>query len=249
MEVVKNWYKEWFNSPYYHILYGHHNEIEPVAFTNKLVQYLQPRPGISILDAACGRGRHARELSNNGFDVTGIDLSKENILYAKQFENKHLVFYQHDMRLPFRINYFDMVLNFFTSFGYFDTTRENENALRTFVQCLKLGGTLVLDYLNSNFVQHYLVQYEVKIIQGIEFIIHREMDKEKKVFLKNIKINDQLKLFQASFTECVTAYTRQDFEEMFARHGLAINEIFGDYHFNQYDENDSPRLILIANKN
>ena len=52
------------------------------------------------------------------------------------------------MRLPFRVNYFDLVFNFFTSFGYFETARENDNALRTLKNALRPGGRLVLDYLN-----------------------------------------------------------------------------------------------------
>ncbi len=84
-----------------------------------------------MLDVACGRGRHSRILASKGFVVTGIDISFDSIAFAKQFENENLDFYQHDMRLPFRVNYFDYAFNFFTSFGYFKTRREHDDAIRT----------------------------------------------------------------------------------------------------------------------
>ncbi|MHB1921854.1 MAG: class I SAM-dependent methyltransferase [Chitinophagaceae bacterium] len=247
MEVPKNWFVDWFNSPYYQVLYFNRDEREVSSFMGKLLKYLHLRPGVSILDMACGRGRYARFLSEREYFVTGIDLSEKCILTAKNFENDHLHFYQHDMRLPFRINYYDLVLNFFTSFGYFSTWRENENALRTMMEGLKPGGTLVLDYLNSHFVSQHLVPDEVKVIEGIEFYLHREHQTNK--FLKRIAIHDISKLNREVFLESVFAFTLDDFQKMFTHQGLTLVETFGDYHFNAFDKKVSPRLILIATKN
>ncbi|WP_343701835.1 methyltransferase domain-containing protein [Chitinophaga sp.] len=246
MEVAKQWFKDWFNSPYYHLLYSNRDEKEAASFIDKLVDYLHPAPGAAMLDVACGRGRHARYLADKGFNVTGIDLSEESIAAARKLENDHLSFFQHDMRLPFRINYFDVVFNFFTSFGYFETRHENENALRTLANALKPGGRLVLDYLNSVYVAAHLVVDEVKEKDNVVFDIRREMDKGK--FLKQINILDKKQLLRSEYTESVSAFTREDFEEMFAKQGLQITDVFGDYHFNAFDRQHSPRLVLIAQK-
>lgn len=246
MEVEKQWFKDWFNSPYYHLLYSNRDEKEAASFIDKLVDYLRPVPGAAMLDVACGRGRHARYLADKGFDVTGIDLSEESISMARKLENDHLSFFQHDMRLPFRINYFDIVFNFFTSFGYFESRHENENALRTLANSLKPGGRLVLDYLNSVYVADHLVVDEVKEKDNVVFDIRREMQKGK--FLKQIYILDKKQLLRHEYTESVSAFTRKDFEEMFAMQGMVITDVFGDYHFNAFDEQHSPRLVLIAQK-
>ena len=105
------------------------------------------------------------------------------------------------MRLPFRINYFDVVFNFFTSFGYFETRHENENALRTLANSLNPGGRLVLDYLNSVYVAAHLVVDEVKEKDNVVFDIRREMSNGK--FLKQINILDKKQLQRLSFTESV----------------------------------------------
>lgn len=246
MEVQKQWFKDWFNSPYYHLLYNNRDEKEAGAFIDKLLAYLQPAPGALMLDVACGRGRHAKYLADQGFVVTGIDLSIESINAAKRLENDHLSFFQHDMRMPFRINYFDVVFNFFTSFGYFETQRDNDNALRTLKNSMKPGGRLVLDYLNSTYVAAHLVPGEVKEIDHVVFDIRREMEDGR--FLKQINIVDQQKPLRTSFTESVKAFTRADFEIMFARQGLHILDIFGDYNFNAYDELRSPRMVIIGEK-
>lgn len=246
MEASKQWFRDWFNSPYYHLLYNNRDEKEAAAFIEKLLAFLQPKPGSFMLDVACGKGRHAQLLADKGFDVTGIDLSIESILSAKKREHEHLHFYQHDMRLPFRINYYDVVFNFFTSFGYFDTARENNNALRTIAQALKPGGKVVLDYLNSEFVKAHLVPHEVTEKQHVVFNINREVKDHK--FIKEIKILDKDKPARMTYTESVSAFTRADFEAMFARQGLQVIEVFGDYYFNAYHAQQSPRLILVAVK-
>jgi SAM-dependent methyltransferase len=246
VEVQKQWFKDWFNSPYYHLLYNNRDSEEAASFIDHLLEYLRPTADATMLDVACGRGRHSKYLADKGYTVTGIDLSIQSINIAKKMENEHLSFFQHDMRLPFRVNYFDFVFNFFTSFGYFETQRENDNALRTLKNALKSGGTLVLDYLNSAYVEAHLVLEETKEKEHVVFDIQREMTDHK--FLKQIDILDESRNQRASYTESVNAYTREDFEEMFTRQGLQITQIFGDYKFNNYDEQTSQRLIIIATK-
>ncbi len=87
------WFQEWFNSPYYHLLYNHRDEDEALAFIRRIIVHLQPPITGRMLDAACGRGRHSRALAEKGFDVTGIDLSFESINVAKESENDKLHFF------------------------------------------------------------------------------------------------------------------------------------------------------------
>ncbi|MGZ8516463.1 MAG: class I SAM-dependent methyltransferase, partial [Chitinophagaceae bacterium] len=79
----KPWYKDWFNSPFYHKLYLERDDKEADAFIDQLIQYLNPEAGSRMLDVACGKGRHSRKLASLGFTVTGIDVSKDSIAYAR----------------------------------------------------------------------------------------------------------------------------------------------------------------------
>ena len=125
------WFRLWFSSPYYHLLYESRNDEEAEDCVKTFAEYLNIQPGSRILDVACGKGRHSRAFAAREFNVTGIDISATSIIEAKKFETDMLQFFVHDMRLPFWINYFDYAFNFFTSFGYFKTMREHNDAIRT----------------------------------------------------------------------------------------------------------------------
>ena len=207
---------------------------------------MQPESQSRMLDVACGKGRHSMQLAGKGFDVTGIDLSEDSIKKALENEANNLHFYQHDMRLPFWINYFDYAFNFFTSFGYFRTQREHDNAVRTIAQSLKVDGTFVMDYLNVHFSEDNNIYQSEKDIDGVNFIITKWFDETH--FYKKIVIEDEAKEEPFTFVERVAKFNLGDFTEMFAYQGLQIQEVFGDYNFSRYDVKKSPRLVMIAKK-
>lgn len=246
MASTTAWFSDWFNSTYYHQLYFKRDEKEASIFIQKLLDYLKPAPQSKMLDVACGRGRHSKMLAAAGFDVTGIDISPESIQYAKQSEQPHLQFFEHDMRLPFYIHYFDVAFNFFTSFGYFNTDREHSNAIRSIAQSLKKGGIFVIDYLNSTYTEAHLVPEEIKEIDGIKFEIQRWSD--SRFFFKKITIHDPSLPHAFTHTEKVAKFSREDFQAFFTQHHLEIRESFGNYDLSAFDLTSSPRLILVAQK-
>ena len=243
---VHPWFKDWFNSPYYHQLYFNRDEAEASSFIQRLINHLAPAPDALLVDVACGRGRHSKILAAGGFDVTGIDLSAGNISFAQAFETEKLHFYQHDMRLPFWINYFDIAFNFFTSFGYFRTEREHYNAIRTIAHSLKPGGILVMDYLNVHYAEDHLVHKSEKEIEGVNYFLTKWFDETH--FYKKIIVEDDALEAPLEFTEKVAKFSLGDFNDMFAFHHLQLQEVFGDYTLGAYDVKKSPRLIMIARK-
>ncbi|MEO5910829.1 MAG: class I SAM-dependent methyltransferase [Pelobium sp.] len=242
--MPKKWFQNWFNSPYYHILYKKRDDEEAELFIDNLCSYLKPKRSSRMLDIACGRGRHAIYLNKKEYDVTGIDLSFGSIKFAQQFENKKLHFWVHDMRYNFYINYFDFAFNLFTSFGYFETEKEHINALKTFKKSLKKGGKLVLDYMNSQKIVNHLVTRETKEIDGINFHISRTVENEK--IVKTIDFEHRNKHY--AFKEEVKDFKQDDFLRLFKAAGLDVISIFGDYHLNAFDLNNSDRLIFICER-
>ncbi|SKA07404.1 class I SAM-dependent methyltransferase [Sediminibacterium ginsengisoli] len=245
--VDKAWYKDWFNSHYYHLLYQHRNDEEAMAFINTLIGYLKPAAAATMLDVACGKGRHSKALADMGFDVTGIDLSLASIEEAKADESPNLHFYQHDMRLPFWINYFDYAFNFFTSFGYFKTAREHDNSIRTIAQSLKPGGIFVIDYLNVHYAEERMQQSFTTTIEEVTFHITKWQDDEH--FFKQIQVTDDTnKSPRHLYTERVAKFSLGDFTDMLAYQNMQVQEVFGDYQLGRYDVRQSPRMIIVARK-
>ena len=244
---TREWYRVWFNSPYYYQLYFQRDEKEARACIQRLINFLQPPAGCRMVDVACGRGRHSLLLAQIGFDVTGFDLSANAIDHAKKFERDNLHFYLHDMRFPFWINYFDYAFNFFTSFGYFATRREHDDAMRTIAASLKQGGIFVIDYLNVHFVEDHLVHNEHKNVSGVNYEIHRWDDEAH--FYKRIIIHDISLPVPEEHTECVAKFSLGDFTEMLSFQNMQVLEVFGDYNLAPYDVRKTPRMIIVAKKN
>lgn len=242
----KEWYREWFSSPYYDLMYFNRNEDEAEKFMQRLVQRLGIKPNAAVMNVACGKGRYSKVLAAMGFYVTGIDLSFAFIEEAKKNESENLEFFQHDMRLPFRINYFDAVFNFFTSFGYFRTEREHNDAIRTVANSLKLNGLFVIDYLNVHYAEEHLIKSEEINIQGAQFLITRWHDEEH--FFKQIQVVDENHVIKHLFTEKVAKFSPGDFTDMLAYQGMQVQQMFGDYALGNYHVKNSPRMIIVARK-
>ncbi|MRT15759.1 class I SAM-dependent methyltransferase [Vitellibacter sp. q18] len=236
----ENWYASWFNTPYYHILYKDRNHREAALFMNRLTAFLALKPKDTILDLACGRGRHAKYLYKQGFTVTGVDLSEESIRYAKQYEKPNLHFQVHDMCLPYPEK-FDAVFNLFTSFGYFEKESDNLRTIKAIKAELKAGGYGVIDFLNVELAIKNLIPSEKKKVGNIVFNITKRV--EDGYIVKEIRFKDNEKNY--CFTERVKALRLADFLEYFSAAKVELVQTFGDYHLNPFNQDTSERLILI----
>ena len=239
------WFASWFDSPYYHILYKNRDEQEANNFITKLGNYLQINAHHQILDLACGKGRHAIQLSKYGANTYGVDLSANSIAEANKFATDKLHFAEHDMRNVFKSNYFSHVFNLFTSFGYFDTENENIQMLQSIHQMLIDEGILVIDFFNSKKVIDQMKAHEKKVIDGILFTLEKSIIDGK--IIKKISFSDQGKDYE--FYEKVQLFSKDEIVAMLTACNFKISAIFGNYSLDLFDETTADRLIVIAEKN
>ena len=237
----KDWFTDWFNTPYYHILYKERNDEDAQLFIKNIASFLKLPLSTHILDLPCGKGRHSVFLNSLGYKVTGGDLSKNSIQEAQKLENETLNFKIHDMRKPFN-NSYDAIFNLFTSFGYFDDDKEDIQVLLNIKNGLNTDGTFVFDFLNADKVKLNLVEKETKIVDDITFYIQREI--KNGFILKHISFFADEK--KHSYTEKVKFLNLEKMELFFKKVGFTITNVFGDYHLNDYDTTTSDRLILVA---
>ena len=236
----ENWFSTWFDTPYYHILYKNRNDEEAQTFMDNITHYLNMPENGTILDLACGKGRHSIYLNKLGYQVTGVDLSENSIAIAQESSNETLQFKTHDMREPMNETY-DAVFNLFTSFGYFDTHEDNIKTLKAIKESINEYGFGVIDFFNADFIIENLVAEETKEIDGITFHIKRAVENKK--IIKEIRFEDKGESF--FFTEKVSAFTLADFEAMMEEAGIYLLEIFGDYKLRKFYKSQSERLILL----
>lgn len=244
------WFEDWFSNKFYLELYQHRDEEDARWMINLLQRAISVNTKSKVLDIACGSGRHSLELARRGFDVTGFDLSKFLISEAKKnLKNSK----EKDLKLKFLIkdmrdfnfkNTFDIAVNIFTSFGYFEDDKENYKVIENISNSLKKYGYFVFDFLNKNYVQKNLIPYSRKKFSSTIVVQKRKIENgfiKKEITIK--KGNHVLK-----FNEILKLYSLNEFKKIFESYNLRPRKFFGDYFGNKFKENKSQRLIIIAEK-
>ena len=232
---------DWFDSDYYHVLYKHRDYNEARNFINNIVEYLDLKKGSKILDLACGIGRHSIYLDKIGFKVIGTDKSPNNIKKAKASKNQDISFLQMEM-IDDTNHKYDVIFNLFTSFGYVNHDY-NLKTIKNIERQLKDDGTVIVDFMNTLFVKKNLVIEETKVIDDLSFKIKRKSD--GKHIYKEIKFHDKKNYF---FQEKVMDLSLKDFENYLIKYNLKIIKTFGDYNLNEFDIENSERLIMVIKK-
>ena len=232
---------DWFDSNYYHVLYKHRDYNEARNFIDNIVKYLDLKKGSKILDLACGIGRHSIYLDKIGFKVIGTDKSPNNIKKAKASQHQSLSFLQMEM-IDDTNHKYDGIFNLFTSFGYANQDY-NLKTIKIIERQLKDNGTVIIDFMNTLFVKKNLVIEETKVIDDLIFKIKRKSD--GKHIYKEIKFNDKKDYF---FQEKVMDLSLNDFQNYLKRYNLKIIKTFGDYNLNEFDIENSERLIMVIKK-
>ena len=241
---MAEWFTSWFDTPYYHILYKSRDTKEAEKFIDNLEEKLKFQSSELYCDMACGKGRHAIYLNAKGYHVVGLDLSPNNIKSAKSAENTRLEFHEHDIREVYQTDAFDVMLNLFTSFGYFENQEENQKAIVAMARSIKPGGTLVLDYMNSRkAIEGFHTHYQ-KTVDDIQFDINKRI--ELGYIYKNISF--EIKKNKHQYEERVKLLFLEDFMHFFEKAGLELKELYGDYELKPYQDLDSDRMIMVCKK-
>jgi SAM-dependent methyltransferase len=137
---------------------------------------LDLRPGMSVLDLACGHGELANRLAARGCRVTGLDSSAVFLDRARADAATAGVSVEYvagDMReMPWTAR-FDRVINWSTAFGYFDDTT-NRAVLDGIVRVLRPGGRLAMDLDNPTaFLASYCPSRVVAVREGGDMLVDR----------------------------------------------------------------------------
>ena len=106
------------------------------------------------------------------------------------------------------------------------------------------GGVLIIDFLNASKIKRNIILEEKKEIDNIFFNIKRNIVNNR--IEKNIQIVDKKK--ELEFTESVEALTLKDFSLFLKNENLEIIDIFGNYLLEDFHEENSERLIILARK-
>lgn len=233
------WFKHWFGTRYYSLLYGHRDEDDASRWVDVILQRWQLAQGAELLDLACGRGRHARFFADSGLLVTGVDISVESIQEAQRTV-PDATFAVHDMRETYRVKAFDGVCCLFTSMGYFNDIADDQKVFRSVAEALVPGGRFVIDFMNTELVLRELVAEETLVVENVEFRITRSL--QDGIIVKRILVIDDGA--EHRFEEHVQALSPAELEAMALEAGFSIDARTDGPEPTPFDPQRSQRYVL-----
>ncbi len=236
------WYREWFGQEYLD-LYAHRDREEAQRHLDFVERRLEPdSPPDAVLDLACGAGRHTEVLRERGYRALGLDLSLTLLAFRPDLPRV-----RGDMcGLPFQGGTFDWVLNFFTSFGYFESEKQNFQVLAEIERVLAPGGRYLIDFLNLDRVLATLEPQEIRREGDRRVRIERWFDETTRRINKRIRVETPSGP-PRTFLESVRGYRRNEVEMGLSWAGLRLTETYGNFEGDPF-EPDSERLILVGEK-
>jgi 2-polyprenyl-3-methyl-5-hydroxy-6-metoxy-1,4-benzoquinol methylase len=244
---MTEWFKEWFDTKEYLDVYRHRNDADAEKLIGLILANVDLYKNADILDLACGAGRHSILFAEKGFNVTAVDLSKNLLKLARRRAEDagiNINFVNADLRDFCITSKFDLVVNLFTSFGYFETDDENFSLFYTAYELLRPGGYFVIDYFNPGYLQQNLVPFSEDIIDGKKIIQERKIMGNR--VIKDITIAKNS--IRTKFMESVRIYSASELLSALEKSGLKISVIFGDFNGSKFDLNSSSRIIIISGK-
>lgn len=239
------WYATAFDT-LYPLVYAHRSVESARAEADFAMSQLKLEHCGKILDLCCGGGRHLLHLSSYCAELVGLDYSSDLLRIAGGHLPANVLLVRGDMRaLPFQ-GTFDAVVNFFTSYGYFQTDAENARVLTDLSGALRPGGRFFMDYLNPDLVRATLVPRSERALEARRIVEERWMDSE------GLRVNKRTRVYrddalESESMESVRLYSLEEMRAALEGAGLAIEFVFGDYTGAAYTSN-SPRMMFVGQR-
>jgi SAM-dependent methyltransferase len=234
---------------------------QPAIFTKEKVRFsfLEARKiiqligglekGAAILDLCCGIGRHSVALAEDGYKITGVDITAPYLEQAKvnaQKRGVQIEFLQGDMRDFMRLAYFDLVVNLYTSFGYFEDKEDDYKVLQNVYASLKGGGYFVMEILGkeviaATFMEEQLLEGDDWHVRSVSKILHNWGTIEfKRIITRNSEVSE--------FVTRHRLYAATEINDMLSSIGFKDICFYGDFSGAPYDHK-AKSMIIVMKKN
>ena len=218
---------------------------EEVDFISALAKFGEG----DVLDLCCGPGRHSVAFAKRGANVTGVDRSAfllEQAANHAQGNDIEVEWVHQDMRQFVRPDSFDLVLNMFTSFGYFDDKDEDIAVLQNVFDSLRPGGQFLLETASKEWLAKVFQPTTAEETSDGKLLIQRHeiIDDWSRIRNEWIVVKDGQ---ATTFRFHHTVYSAQELKDRMAQVGFVNLRAFGDLYGSEFGI-DSARLVMLAKK-
>ncbi|GAB2579632.1 class I SAM-dependent methyltransferase [Streptomyces capparidis] len=203
-------------------------------------------PEARVLDLCCGPGVFTVPLARRGFAVTGVDRSPAMLERARALSagaGAPVRYVRADVLEYAEPGAFDVVLNMFTSFGYFEDPADNARVLRTMYTCLAPGGSVLLDLAGKEQLARRVTPPKV-VRRGADLLVQTDTVLDDWARLRSdwVLVRGE-RVTRAALVWFV--YSAVELRRMVEEAGFGRVEVFGGFDGRPYDEN-AERLVLRA---
>jgi len=244
---------EWFaDESIWKDLYPFHFPESTFAVADEQVEKILRLTGVTagnVLDLCCGPGRHAVALAKRGFAVTAVDRTSFLIEHARARAaqaNLPIDFVLEDMRRFSRPATFDLIINLFTSFGYFEDEADDFRVLQLVRENLRPGGAFVLEMVSKErLARVFQATTSAELPNGdVLFERHEIVDDWTRV-------RNRWTLMRSGSTRTFEfihrIYSAQEMKDLLMKAGLAGAQVYGDLDGSSYGLG-AQRLIAVARR-
>jgi len=213
-----------------------------------MVSLLGLSKGARVLDLCCGVGRHSLEFARRGFEVTGVDRTATYLGEARTRaadEGLEVEFIQDDMRTFVRPQAFDAAINYFTSFGYFESEAEERQVLSNVYRSLKSGGVLLMEMMGKEILARIFRERDWREEDGMMILEDRKLAPDwSSLDNRWIIIKEGVR---REVTLTVRQYSAAELSRSLVEGGFFRVDVYGDLTGAPYDQ-AATRLVVVAHK-
>ena len=211
-------------------------------------------PGMKVLDLCCGMGRITAEFARRGFAATGVDITSSLLDAARddaENENLNIEYILSDARSFVRPAFFDIAVNLYISFGYFEEAADDLLLTRNVYKSLKPGGSFIIETLGKEIAVRDFTEGEWFERAGYAVLTEYEaVDswaglKNRWILIKNTASGDQPRRIEKTFVQRL--YAASELRDLLFKAGFSAVEIYGSWDERPYDQ-DAEILIAVGRK-
>ncbi len=209
------------------------------------------KPGSKVLDFPCGVARHSIVFAKLGFQVTGVDITERYLRHARtkcRKEKLRVNLIQGDIRKYKEKRKYDLVVNLFTSFGYFKKLNDDKKVLRNIYQSLKPGGHFIIDIMGKEIISRKFISNAAFPEEDGSIMVELRKIQDDWSWIKNrwIMFEDGKK---KEYTVEHRLYSATELKWLLKDTGFRVKKCYGDFNVNSPYDTNARRLIIHAVKN
>lgn len=230
------------------ILFNEHRQSNAKVELENVVRLLKVQKKDRILDLCCGTGRHSLELSRQGFDVVGVDRTASFIKKAKRIAEEsdlEVEFVEADMKEYCQASSFDIAINLFGSFGYFEDPDDDRQVVRNMYESLRSGGRFLIETMGREIAAREF-QERTWLEHGDTLVLadRTPIQNWSQIQTRWIVIKENQRI---EHTVTVRSYSAEELSSLLSEFGFVTVQAYGDLEGREYDH-EAKRLVVFGTK-